>query len=141
MSLLLLFVGARIASTTTATATATSSAVTPVFFNNAQGIWLPAPGSPYTSVFYINTIKQLASGGSNSKGSFTLSSTGATLLSVSNVNCGVNSIITMSPGTADAAAQRATVYTLSSNVGKGSFSVSQASNTSTDSTFNYVIHS
>ncbi len=106
----------------------------------AQGVYLPAP-SDNSNRNLIRTVHQLARGQTNSKGTFTISSTGATLLSVSNVNCGPNSIVTWTPVTADAAAQMATVFLLSSNVSTGTFTVSQATNTSTSSIFNYVIHS
>ncbi len=108
--------------------------------SKAQGVYIPAPSDsdPRNAV---RSLFQLARGQTNSKGTFTLSSTGATLKSVSNVNCGPKSIITWTPMTADAAAQMATVFTLSSNITTGAFSVSQATNTSTSSIFNYVIHS
>ena len=106
----------------------------------AHGVYLPADSeSDIRNV--IRSVKQLGRGQTNSKGTFTLSSTGATLLSVSNVNCGANSIVSWTPVTADAAAQMATVFLLSSNVTTGTFIVSQATNTSTSSIFNYVIHS
>ncbi len=106
----------------------------------AQGVYLP-PDSDAQLRNTIRSVKQLARGQTNSKGTFTLSSTGATLLSVSNINCGPNSIVNWMPVTADAAAQMATVFLLSSNVTTGAFSISQATNTSTSSIFNYVIHS
>ncbi len=106
----------------------------------AQGIYLPAPSDNQIRNT-IRSIHQLARGQTNAKGTFTLSSTGATLLSVSNVNCSPNSIVSFSPVTADAAAQMATVFVLSSNISTGAFSVTQATNTSTSSIFNYVIHS
>lgn len=106
----------------------------------AQGIYLPA-ASDNQIRNVIRSVTQLARGQVNSKGTFTLSSTGATLLSVSNINCGPNSIVNWSAVTPDAAAQMATVFLLSSNVTTGAFSVSQATNTSTSAIFNYVIHS
>ncbi len=106
----------------------------------AQGVYLPAASDAQIRNV-IRSLYQLASGGTNSKGTFTLSSTGATLLSVSSVNCSPNSIVSWTPVTADAAAQMATVFLLSSNVTTGAFSISQATNTSTSSVFNYVIHS
>ncbi len=106
----------------------------------AQGVYLPSIGDTQIRNA-VRSIQQLARGGTNSKGTFTLSSTGATSVSVSNVNCGPNSIVSWSPVTADAAAQMATVFLLSSNVTTGAFSISQATNTSTSSIFNYVIHS
>ncbi len=106
----------------------------------AQGIYLPA-ASDNQIRNVIRSVTQLARGQTNSKGTFTLSSTGATLVSVSNINCGPYSIVSWTPVTADAAAQMATVFLLSSNVTTGAFSVSQATNTSTSSIFNYVIHS
>ncbi len=106
----------------------------------AQGVYLP-PASDTQIRNVIRTLTQLAKGQTNSKGTFTLSSTGATLKSVSNTNCGPYSIVSWTPVTADAAAQMATVFLLSSNVTTGQFTVSQATNTSTSSIFNYVIHS
>ncbi len=106
----------------------------------AQGVYIPAPSDSEIRNT-VRSISQLARGQTNSKGTFTLSSTGATLLSVSNVNCGPYSIVNWVPVTADAAAQMATVFLLSSNVTTGQFIVSQATNTSTSSIFNYVIHS
>ncbi len=108
--------------------------------SKAQGVYLPA-ASETEIRNVIRSLTQVARGQTNSKGTFTLSSTGATLTSVSNVNCGPYSIISWTPATADAAAQMATVFLLSSNVTTGAFSVSQATNTSTSSIFNYVIHS
>ncbi len=106
----------------------------------AQGVYLPAPSDSQIRNA-VRSIYQLALGGTNSKGTFTLSSTGATSKSVSNVNCGPQSIVSWTPVTADAAAQMATVFLLSSNVTTGAFTISQATNTSTSSIFNYVIHS
>ncbi len=106
----------------------------------AQGVYLPTTSETQIRNL-IRSLHQLARGQTNSKGTFTLSSTGATLLSVSSVNCSPNSIVSWTPVTADAAAQMATLFLLSSNVTTGAFSVSQATNTSTSSIFNYVIHS
>ncbi len=106
----------------------------------AQGVYLPADSETQLRNV-IRSVKQLARGQTNSKGTFTLSSTGATSLSVSHINCGPNSIVNWMPVTADAAAQMAAVFLLSSNVTTGQFTVSQAANTSTSSIFNYVIHS
>ena len=86
-------------------------------------------------------VQALGRGQTNAKGTFTLSSTGATLTTVSNVLCHANSIPSWTPVTADAAAQMATLFVLSSNVTTGQFIVSQATNTSTSSIFNYVLHS
>ena len=106
----------------------------------SQGVYLPVPSDTQVRNV-IRSLQQLARGQTSSKGTFTLSSTGATLLSVSNINCGPNSIVNWMPVTPEAAAQMATVFLLSSNVTTGAFSISQASNTSTASIFNYVIHS
>ncbi len=106
----------------------------------AQGVYLPAASDDQIRNT-IRSLYQLAKGQTNSKGTFTLSSTGATLTSVSNVNCTPYSIVSWTPVTADGAAQMATVFLLSSNVTTGAFSISQATNTSTSSIFNYVIHS
>ena len=106
----------------------------------AQGAYLPAPSD--TQIRNTNrSVTQLARGQTNAKGTFTLSSTGATLLTVSNVLCGPNSIPNWTPATPDAAAQMCTLYILSTNVTTGQFIVTQSSNTSTSAIFNYVIHS
>ena len=106
----------------------------------AQGTYLPTPSD--NQVRNTNrSVSQLARGQTNAKGTFTLSSTGATVVTASNVLCGPNSIINWSPVTPDAAAQMATVYVLSTNVTPGQFIVTQSSNTSTSAIFNYVIHS
>ncbi len=142
MSLLLLFAGARLGSTSSATSTTTAAAIAygGLSTSAAQGVYLPALSESQIRNT-IRTVYALARGGSNSKGTFTLSSTGATLVSVSHVNCTPTSIVTMSPVTASAAAQRATVFTLSSGFTTGAFTVTQATNTATDAIFNYVIHS
>src|ERR1700749_1519424 len=106
----------------------------------AQGVYLPADSEAQLRNA-IRSIKQLARGQPNSKGTFTLSSTGATSLSVSHINCGPYSIISWTPVTPDAAAKVATTFLLSSNVTTGQFTVSQASGTATSAIFNYVIHS
>ena len=106
----------------------------------SQGVYLPAASDTQIRNA-VRSLQQLGRGQTNSKGTFTLSSTGATLLSVSNINCGPNSIVSWTPVTADGAAQMATLFLLSSNVTTGTFSVSQASNTSSCAIFNYVIHS
>lgn len=107
--------------------------------SKAQGVVLPALGDQSPQL--VRVLGQIARGGTSSKGTFTLSSTGATLKSVSHVNCMPYSIVSWMPVTADAAAQMATVFLLSSNITTGQFTVSQATNTSTSSIFNYVIHS
>lgn len=108
--------------------------------SGAQGIYLPAASD--SQIRNTNrSVTQLSRGQTNAKGTFTLSSTGATLVTESNVLCGPNSIISWTPVTPDAAAQMCTVYVLSTNITTGQFSVTQATNTSTSAIFNYVIHS
>jgi len=107
----------------------------------AQGVYVPPAGGALSPIYIPQSLRQLAAGQTNSKGTFTLSSTGGTLRSVSNVNCTPNSIVSWTPVTNEAAQQMATLFLLSTNVTTGSFSVTQASNTSTASIFNYVIHS
>jgi hypothetical protein len=107
--------------------------------SNAQGLYVPQASEAKLSV--IRSIQGLARGQTNTKGTFTLSSTGATLVTVSNVNCTPQSIPSWTPVTADGAAQMATLFVLSSNVTTGQFIVSQATNTSTSSIFNYALHS
>ncbi len=134
MSLLLLFAGAGGPPPVTGGSTFLGLST-----SAAQGVYLPVPSETQIRNV-IRTLTALARGGSNSKGTLTLSSTGATSLTVSHPNCAVNSVVTLSPVTAAAAAQRATVYTLSSGFTRGSFTVTQASNTSSSAIFNYVIH-
>lgn len=106
----------------------------------AQGVYLSAASD--SQIRNTNrSVYQLSRGQTNAKGTFTLSSTGATQVSVSNINCGPQSIVQLTAVTPDAAAQMCTVYILSTNVTTGSFSVTQATNTSTSAIFNYVIHS
>lgn len=104
------------------------------------GVYLPAPSDNQIRNS-VRSLGQLAAGHTNSKGSFTLSTAGATSVTVLNVTCGPQSIISWTPVTPDAAAQMATLYCLSSNVTTGQFIVTQSSNTSTSAIFNYVIHS
>lgn len=108
--------------------------------SSAQGVYLPALGDSQIRNA-VRTIHQLARGQTNSKGTFTLSSSGATSVSVSHVNCTPNSIIHWTPVTPDAASVVANVYVLSTNVTTGKFTVNQASGTATSAIFNYTIHS
>lgn len=108
--------------------------------SSAQGVYLPTLGDTNVKNS-VRTLHQMARGQTNSKGTFTLSTGGATSVTVSHVNCTPNSIISWTPTTPDAASHMATLYILSTNVTTGQFIVSQSSNTSTSAIFNYIIHS
>ncbi len=105
----------------------------------AQGVYLPSLAQADLSL--TRAIQALGQGQTNAKGTFTLPSAGATTLTVNNAVCTPNSIISWTPVTADGAAQMATMFLLTSNVTTGAFTVTAATNTSTSSIFNYVIHS
>ena len=83
-------------------------------------------------------LHRLAQGGSNATGSFTLNAN-ATSTTVTIAVCSALSVIDWQPTTADAAAQMATLYCTSPS--SGQFVLTHASNTSTDQTFNFHLHS
>lgn len=94
------------------------------------------PGTEETDLKrLILSLQQLAAGRSNAIGVVTLA-TGATTTVVSDVNCSVESAITMMPGTSNAAAALATTYI---TAGNKSFTITHASNSQTDRTFRYAI--
>jgi hypothetical protein len=86
----------------------------------------------------INTaINQLAQGRSNAVGTVTLAASAATT-TVAAPNCGVGSVVLLSPLTAQAAAElgNGTIYV--STVANGSFILTHANNAQTDRTFGFA---
>ena len=85
------------------------------------------------------TLHQLAQGGTNASGQFTLrANQTTTLTSFAAVTPTTTFVISWQPTTANAAAQMATMYCTGSI--KGQFTINHASNTSTDQTFNFTVN-
>lgn len=80
-------------------------------------------------------VQQLAAGRSNAVGEVTLTAS-ATSTAVSFINCGADSVVLLSPTTANAAGAVATTYV--SAVVAGSFTLTHANNSQTDRTFGFV---
>lgn len=82
-------------------------------------------------------INELYQGRSNAIGTVTLTASAATTV-VAAENCGDESVVFLSPTTANAAAEigNGTIYV--SAVGNGTFTLTHASNAQTDRTFGYV---
>jgi hypothetical protein len=83
----------------------------------------------------VQAINELFQGRSNATGTCTLTAN-ATTTTVSAENCGDESIILLSPKTANAANAVATTYV--SNVTNGAFTLTHANNAQTDKVFGYV---
>lgn len=86
----------------------------------------------------IRSIQQLSAGRSNAVGLVTLAAS-ATSTTVTDGNCSVDSTISLSPATADAAAALATTFIPVATIANGSFVISHTSAASTDRTFRYAI--
>lgn len=80
-------------------------------------------------------VQQLAAGRSNAVGECTLTASDTSTV-VTAVNCGPESVVLLSPLTANAAAAVATTYV--SAVAAGSFTLTHANNSQTDKTFGFV---
>lgn len=106
----------------------------------ATGVYLPAPQDA-NPLKIVHALRQLAAGQTNALGSFTLSSTGATSLTVLNISCGVNSFPHFTPTTSNAAAANASLYCATTDVTTGQFIIHYSSSTSSGATFNYTLHS
>ncbi len=85
----------------------------------------------------VQRVAQLMQGRSNSVGTFTLSSTGATATSVTAITCGPGSVPIPIPLTTNASNMKWHIN--STDVYLGSFTIQQTSSTSTDLTFAYAI--
>lgn len=102
-----------------------------------MAVYIPALGQIDTRKI-VSSIHQLAQGQTNSKGTFTLAAN-LTATTVSIATASTTSCINWQPTTADAAAQMATLFCTGGST-SGTFVLTHASNTSTDQTFNFVVH-
>ena len=102
-----------------------------------MGVYIPALAQSDPRKI-VATLHTLAQGGTNSKGTFTLAAN-ATTTTVSIATASTTSVISWQPVTADAAAQMATLFCTGGSTA-GTLVLTHASNTSTDQTFNFVVH-
>lgn len=81
-------------------------------------------------------INNILRGKTNNWGSVTLTANAAST-SVTDPRAGYNSVVTLSPTTANAAAAIATTYI--ATYGDGTFTITHANNAQSDKTFKYVV--
>ncbi len=81
-------------------------------------------------------LNRLNTGKLNATGDVTLTAN-QTTTNVSDLRCGVDSVITFMPQTANAASAMATTYVSARN--KQGFTISHANDANTDKTFSYII--
>jgi hypothetical protein len=86
----------------------------------------------------VTAIRDLFMGRSNAMGEFTLTANAATT-TVAATNCGEQSVISLTPRTANAAAALATTYITAANTTPGQFIVNHANNAQVDKVFAYSI--
>jgi hypothetical protein len=86
---------------------------------------------------YSTAINELGKGRSNAAGSVTLTANAAST-TVTAKNCGVGSVVLLSPRSAHAAAEIAAGTLFVSTVANGSFTLTHASNAQNDRIFGYV---
>lgn len=86
----------------------------------------------------VRAIRDLFMGRSNAMGEFTLTA-GATSTVVTALNVGEQSVINITPRTANAAAALATTYITAANTVPGQFTVTHANTGTTDRIFAYSI--
>src|SRR5689334_4478687 len=101
---------------------------------NPRGLGLPPPGKPPRDIAVA--ILQLQQGKTNNTGSVTLTANAATT-TISDIRVGINSVILLSPLTANAAASLPTIYF--NTPGKQSVVINHANNAYTDKTYSYVV--
>jgi hypothetical protein len=99
--------------------------------------YLP-PSSEKDVTQIVRAIRDLFFGRSNAMGEFTLTA-GATSTTVAAINCGEQSVISLTPRTANAAGALATTYITAANTTPGQFIVTHANIGTTDRTFAYSI--
>ncbi len=97
------------------------------------------PPSERDIVRIVAAIRDLFMGRSNAMGEFTLTA-GATSTVVDAINCGEQSVINITPRTANAAAALTTTYITAANTKPGVFTVTHANAGSTDRVFAYSIN-
>lgn len=101
-----------------------------------------APNNPKPTEAYLKAlvgiVNNIMRGKQNNTGSVTLNAS-ATTTAVTNIFCGGNSTIHLSPTTANAAAEigNGTLYITAA---KQSFTITHANNAQTDRTYSYTIH-
>ncbi len=83
----------------------------------------------------VQIVRQLSEGRNNATGSCTLTA-GTTTTTVTALNCGVGSVVMLSPTTANAATAIATTYV--SATANGSFTLTHANNAQSDRRFGFV---
>lgn len=86
----------------------------------------------------VDAVRDLFSGRSNAMGDVTLEAS-ATSTTVSAMNCGPQSRISLTPRTANAAAALGTTYIPAATVVEGQFVIQHANNAQVDRTFGYAI--
>lgn len=84
----------------------------------------------------VQAIIQLVEGRHNAFGSLTLTPAATTTV-VSHPNCGLDSVVLLSPRTANAAAAISTTYVSSKSL--GGFTLTHANNAQVDRTFDYTV--
>jgi hypothetical protein len=88
----------------------------------------------------IQAIQQLASGRSNAFGTVTLAVSPATSTTVVDRNCGTDTVPSLTPTTANAAAAQATTFIPTASIINGAFVIQHASSAATDRKFLYALH-
>lgn len=100
------------------------------------GYFLPQGERDITQI--VRAVRDLYLGRSNAMGEFTLTA-GATSTTVEAQNCGEQSVISLTPRTANAAGALATTYITAANTTPGQFIVTHANTGTVDRTFAYSI--
>jgi hypothetical protein len=85
----------------------------------------------------VMAVRQLVEGRGNANGTITLTAN-VTTTTVTAPNCAAGSGVFLFPATANAAAALASTFVKTSDVSKGQFIISHASNAQTDRTFFFV---
>ena len=85
-----------------------------------------------------DALRNLFSGRVDWVGEFTLSASASTTM-VSDLRVGQNSVVTLEPTTANAAAERAAGTMYVGTYADGSFTITHANNAQNDRTFRYVV--
>lgn len=87
----------------------------------------------------IQAIQDLSKGRSNAFGSVTLAVSPATSTTVTDRNCGTDTVPSLTPTTANAAAAVATTYVPKATITNGAFVIQHASSAAADRTFLYAL--
>lgn len=87
---------------------------------------------------FARAIRELFWGRSHGIGTVTLRANETTTV-VTHPNCGLDSVVSLSPKTAHAATALATTYILASNVTVGQFTITHANTADVDKTFAFAL--